>query len=643
VSHNTLRDEGTHVYLEYGGREMGFVLAEDENGVLQYFPGFVDALAPEQQSGPFSYDSRPKSVSQPIYFDQWTLGAGWEDAPAGSVTFGGYSYSRGIDVSWGVPVLSPERQSYEGLSSGVTKFYHSPTFGDFALDGNHVMRWTGLNGEWSSIYEADNPPTDIIEFSNATDTYLFVAYGAEQDIRYSLTGLSLPQTVAGVREKFFGVKGITSTVPTLWGITEEGEISGVEDPTVAANWSNPDQIGLPSETVTAMVVANNTFWIFKETGWYTFNGTDIGEQLPVYVLRREGNGKSAYVHINGLIYAPYGNRLFEINPVENSVRTVWEASHFEINGDITAIGGDLRYLNFAVKNAEGNTYILKGLPATGAFDTLVYLGANDCDALMVTEKGLTHSANPVLTIGYGSAGAYFIMPRDGYRPWDDDNYRFDLNGGTLYGPWVDGGVMVYEKWLNAARISAENITAARTAEVEYSIDGLSAETSIVTAAVPGLTVGRVDDVDFTRLRYTLNLITGSSRESPQVHAIVFDTTPNPPRHRSWPFVVRAEQRQAQPGGGDARPEAFRDIEDFLFGAAGQRATFTDYWGRTFTVKVLDVRGTGLARKSGGEGRNAAAMDIQVLLAEINANKVHGSTFTWGQSKWGSGDVYGADE
>lgn len=626
------------VVIEYDGITESYRLAEEE-GVLQWFPSFVPETVQEQQQGAFSYDDRPKSVSQPVSFEDWSGGCGVVDDTPGTTSTNVYSFSRGVDPSWGQPILSPERQTATGIAVAPTRFYYSPTYGYFCLTATAVYRLVA--GEWVSVYSPGSAPTDIIEYGNSTATYLFLAMGDSTDMVYTTNSFTSTTTVTSEKGTFFTVRGSTSVEPVLFCYKVNGLARSSTNPVLSANWSNEDQIGSRGQTVTNVVTANDKMWVLKEEGIWTFDGTTIDTIVDTNLLKRSGNGSKVVVRYDGHIYTNYGNRVVKIDPFDETVSRVWAPAHPELNGEITALAADLRYLYIFTQNAEGNTYLVKkDILADGEPHTIAYLGAVDVNAAAIVpaDVGALSTTNDSLVFGYGAAGRYFILPRDGYRPWEDTNCRYDTAGGTLYGSWVDVGAATYEKWLNGARLLTLDTSGAKSAVVSYGLDGSSSTTTLLTGNTPGLQTERVTStVTFTRVRYTITLSTSGNTMTPRVQALVFDCTPNPPRNRAWSFVLDLGEQALRRAGGTRSGSAFETLLAHLDGSVGKRVTFTDYFGTEYTAKVVNVGAKGIMRTGNSTGRSASsAANVEVAVIEIAENLVTTNPLVWGATAGGAG-------
>ena len=633
-----------HITIEHSGVDLSYQIADVE-GVLQWFPTFLDEIPPEQFSAPspFSYNNAPKPVQQVLAFEGWGAGAGYVDAPSGTTSFEGYSYSRGVDASDGRLILSPQQQTFDGTSVSVDGYYVSPTWGVYALVDTTLYQLSA--GEWVLRYTGAASLTDLKEYGNSTDVYLFLTMGDSTDMVYSTDGFTTaPTTVTGEKCSYLAIRGNSSVQPVLIGVTASGLLRTSTNPIASANWSNADRIGSAGETVTAVVVANDLVWIFKEEGYYTFDGTNVGAQVPVDQLKQTGNGKYAHVWINGHIYVNYANRLLDIDPFNNSTATLLSFAHPEINGSIKGITSDLRNLYVVAQNQDSNAYVLKIDPSTGVTHTFMYLGAATINAITLSRATANNvsTTNDALLFNTSTAtSSYALMPRAGYRPWEDSNYRFDYSGTSfIVGSNVDVGAATFPKFLNGGRVLAESVTGARNIVLAYDIDNLDSYTTLVTAVADGLTEAQVStSVSFNRIRYKATLSTGDANHTPRGVALMLSATPNPPRYRLWRLGLDVADLQRPYIGGEARPVSYEAALNHIFSGVGKRITYTDYFGDAFTVKMLNASVEGVKHKVTGTARTNAASMVTVILAEINTDTTIGTPGIWDQSLWDSEAVW----
>ena len=594
------RDASSYdIYLEHSAsgsaEKVGYMLAPDESGGLGIRAATAPLLAQQFQLGGFGYDQVPADIYVPIPFDSFEGGAGYaEDSGQGKNR---YNYSRGVDLSGhDKAYLSPVNTAHTGVSAAPVKFLDG-TDGFFVIAGSAVFEHDGVGTTaWTSRHSLAGAGTDIIE----KDGTVFVACGDAATYAYSADGVTFTNsTLADPYAHRFAVRGQSSGTAVLFKITSTGALktntSGING---GAAWSAATQLGHTSEGMGAFLEADDSLFAFKKEGIYSFNGTiteDVwtgGKQL-----RRAQNGLSALRYINGKMYTTYGDKILEVDPLSLDMRWIFPADEMsgnsEINGQITAFTDDGTWIYFALKNSAGNSYIMKLRPGDEPIvHTYIYLGASDCNAMIIVGPGVVHATNPCLVIGAGSAVNHYVLPRSGLRPEDDSNMRFPLIG-TVYGSWMDAAAPAFRKFLNSGQVLGANLAAGRYIKLQYEVDDSGTQTTLVTATGSGATSANISStVEFSRIRYasefSTTVIIGTYIVTPVLLAQSFNVTLNPPRRRTWTFDVLVGDRLPLRGGGVSRFSG-RQLEDHLFDSLTQRVTFYDRRGRSHTVRVLDIQ------------------------------------------------------
>jgi hypothetical protein len=482
------------ISLEHGGTRKGYELARNENDEPQFSAGLVDPVIPQQASGDFGYNTQPFKVNTHITFENWRRGAGVHIEEPGALSSSAYSYSQGVDLSWGSRAyISPSRNASTDLTAAWVEAQFTSD-GVMVLVADELWEWTGA-GFTARSFAAGTTPKSIIEFEGNE----FVAMGSGGDYEYSSDGVTwTASTLTDTNAEFFALRSGQDGSARLWKITDTGGLSVSDNPVNAGTqWSTEIQVGDTWETVTGMVAASDFLYIFKEEGIYSFDGFIVEDVYPARQLAVPNNGLQTLYWQDGFVYANYGDRLFQFDPQNRSMRKVFPVDgregHPEINGTITALDGDGEHIYFALKNAAGNTYIMKGRPSydrdiDSEWHTWTYLGANDVSVISLQRAGAIDASNPVLLFGYGTVASYYILPGPGLRPEDDASYLFDAAGGTVFGPWVDGGTLLNTKLLSAGRIIEENGTAARYSALAYAVNGSSTFTDLAQAEGAGIVI-----------------------------------------------------------------------------------------------------------------------------------------------------------
>lgn len=579
------------IFLEHNGVKEGFKLAKGENGPL-YSWALEDALASQRDFNEYGYASEPNDVNQPIHIGDFSGGSGLLQAPPGEQTTESYSYSQGVDLSWPDRVyLSPLRQAGTALNDAPFKVIFTSQ-GTFGITATELWEWTG--SAWTSRLSSVTP-TDIAEFEGN----IFIAMGSNS-YQYTANGTSF--TISNLTTKdfsFFTVRSGQDGSAVLWGIDANGSLRPNADPINGGDeWAAAEQIGDTWETITAFVAAEDFLYVFKEEGIYSFDGTLVEDVWPARTLARPTNAKGAFLWTDGLIYLHLDGLLYAFDPGSRDLQQVWpldeRIGHPQLNGSITGLGGDDQHIYFALKNAAGNTYIMKGMPSNEEWHTWTYLGANDCTVVSPQRAGDVDSSNPTVVIGYGSRLSHYILPGANLRPENDASYQFDTGDGFALFPWLDGGAPLYSKFITAARLVTENTAettqiGTRIARLSYALDGGAQMTELVIANGPGIRIGVPPDaVRFTWVQPKLTLETDVVTDSPVVKALVFDTTPNPPRRRKVNAVLDL-QLTAAAGRGGVTTNRAAYLEDFLIGGVSSRILLWDVYGRRLVMKMRSAQ------------------------------------------------------
>lgn len=419
-----------------------------------------------------------------------------------------------------------------------------------------------------------------------------------------------------------GVRGQLNGEMLLWGIDSKGDIRNTPDPTDGTSWSSADdtQLGQDDKTLIGMEVVDNTFYIFRDTEIISYDGLTISTVYSSPTFKLATDAARPFLWVDGHIYFTYNHRLFQFDATNNKITPIWPAplGNTELNGTITAIAGDENHLYFAVKNIAGNSYIMKGDPrrpitvGTGIvhpFHTWAYRGTGDALALLVVpaDSDAMSSTNPHLVLGDDASADYFILPRAGFRPEDDGNYKFDTTTDRIvYGSFVDWGASAFTKFLNRGAITGDDIDSDDTVTLQYQLPGGSATTIVTAAAVS--TADRYEsvltaEVEFTTLRYVGLLNNGAAGTTPILEGFALHATLNPPRKRIWNFTV-----DLPPKGND---QDGRFLASHLFNALNERVTLYDMEGNNFLVRILDIQGAGATIENEGLHQALDVLAVQI--------------------------------
>lgn len=636
---------GPDIWLEHSGRKVGFRLAKDENGTLGHHPGVAPDLAPQVRQDAFGYQHEDPRINVTIAFENWHRGAGFDsqigteeisDEDANSLASHAYNFAEGIDTSWENKLyLSPKVIDEIAADVSALAFTDAPLgvfFPGRDDDSRKISFWLTAHpsaaistGTVLSAGEAFTGPVVPFQKVDGTNVYVIPA-GDSRGYVYSSTGTSWATSTADDPSAYlFAVRGESSSRPVLWKTDSKGVLKNATDPSaIGASWSAGAALGPGHETVGSFLVANDKLYLFRSGGIYEYDGTDTQDVwLGGRAMPHADNGKHATLAPDGTIYVTYGGSLFRFDPIAFAnggvaIAQVWPSKpvlgNTNVNGAVTAIAVDSRWLYFALY-FTGTEFVAKGRIykmnlATGEIHSFINLGNRKVWALGVIASHATgpHTENPTLVISASTSlvtsqdTRYAILPREGLRPGDDDNVLFDRgvtqqpgqsgHNPVIVGSWVDIGSQTFSKFLNGARIVTANSNTARNATLKYEVDNEAAVT-LLTANGPSIdTTAVTSDVEFNRIRYRLEMASGTEEQSPEVDGFTFGVTPNPPRKRLWQVSVLVGPQQSTVSG-DALPDQGRSVEEFLFNGLSKRVIFYDRYGRSFITRLLDIQAFGL--------------------------------------------------
>ncbi len=420
----------------------------------------------------------------------------------------------------------------------------------------------------------------------------------------------------------FGIRGSLTGEPLLWALDTFGDIRNTTDPTTPSTWTAADetQVGQDENTVAGMVVVDNTFYVFRDTEIVSYDGLTVSTVYSSPTLKLATDAARPSLWVDGNIYFTYNHQLLQFNAPNNVITPIWPASlgNAELNGTITAIAGDENHLYFAVKNVAGNTYIMKGDPRLSLtvgvglirpFHTWSFAGTGDALAMLVVpaDSDAMDSTGPQLVLGSDASLNYHILPRAGFRPEDDSNYRFVATANQFVnGAFVDWGARAFPKFLNRGAIIADDIDEDDTIALQYQLPGGTA-TTIVTANAAA-TADRYEavltaEVEFTTLRYKGIFNNGAATTTPILEGFALHATLNPPRKRIWTFTV-----DLPPKGND---QDGRFLASHLFNALNERSTLYDMEGNSFLVRILDIQGIGATLENEGLHQALTVVAVQI--------------------------------
>ncbi|KKM65471.1 hypothetical protein LCGC14_1490900, partial [marine sediment metagenome] len=157
--------------------DVGYFLNADENGFLVWRDGLAPAFVPQTGNTEFALSAQPPEIDVAVEFEDWSLGAGFEDAPPGLVQRV-YNYSQGVDASWGSRAyLSPQLQTGGSFNDDVPVHIVQLSIGaaslpaTWAVGGNSVFKATSSSTAVSST-ALSLTFTDVMPYDNGIAQYL---------------------------------------------------------------------------------------------------------------------------------------------------------------------------------------------------------------------------------------------------------------------------------------------------------------------------------------------------------------------------------------------------------------------------------------------------------------------------------------
>ena len=635
-------------HLTIEGVQYPFFLATDENGNKQWNDGVAEMVTSQFRTGVFGYEHIPPDIEVIEPFESYIAGCGHEGADSGMSGF--YNYTRGIDRSYGgLSLLSLKRNAVLTDTGGAIAA--TPT--GFLVCSLGLFMWAA-----ASIYQFDlvtsawvlresgggTNYTQLLEL----DSVIYAFRGAGVAYKYSTNGSTWTTfTDAASYFKYGGVRGNGTDIWALWAVATNVMQTTTDGKNAGVAWAGSDEIGHTGEIPQSVAVVDNDIYVFKKSGFARYDG-QISESLYETQYFDDSNGKGAYVHDDGCIYVPYNGQLLRFDPYAtqtNPLTTVFPAPGMdsaEVRGTVTAIGGGVDGLRIAVKNQDGNSYILRGvlLGDQRVWHTVMYLGANDCNAIKVVGPGVIHATSPGLLLGYGVAAQFVRLPRNGLRPDNDGNCLFDTTEGIAFDSYVPFGAKSFPKFLNRASVLGFNMSTSRYATLKYETDHSGLQTTLVSATYDGLTeANELSEVSFHLIRGVTYMATGDNTVTPVVQAAAFFATENPRRKRTWkPVVILSDEALSRNGVNLDEVPIADDIRRALFSSLTKRVVLTDRSGFTYRVRLLDIQPAGLHEHTqGGIERDGSL--YQLLLVEITALTTDELVAVYDISAYDSAAVY----
>lgn len=628
--------------LTIKGVDVGFHLHE-EGGLKAWREGLAEKYAAQQRTQSFSYEHVPPDVDLPLAGEEFFGGAGYDSVrnADGSTSTARYSYSRGVNASHPRMLMLSHRietaLESDGTAIGAspTAFYYSPTLGMFLGAGRYIYRFDLTTGVW--VEKSTTAATANIRSFAEFNGKLFAATGTANDYYYTADGSTWTAfTAEDKNADFFATRS-----DIMWRV-QGNSIQNSTDPTIAG-WTGSDKMGHTSMTIAGFVQASGFLVGFYREGIFDYSGSAVRDLWRAPVVRA-GNGANPYLHGDGFIYVPYGYSLMRYDPSgETPIEAVYPYSDIrasqEIVGEVTAVAGEEQQIYFAVKNGDGNTYIMKGDPNGNQWHTWVYMGSTDVTALKWVPEGVMHATNPVLLVGTEApAAGYIILPRTGYTPNTDSKCRFETTGTITFPNW-DFGAQAFPKFLNAGNVAGKGITAANTIQLLYDTDNSGSNVSILTQQDNGFGAEDVTTkVSFNVIRPVVTLSAGTAFDTPVCLGFALHATPNPPRRNAWNLTIRLANDLLL-NDGQMDNQDLRWVKDMLRLARNDRPTLTSRDGGTEYVIIRDIQGQGIKKVTiGGEERDVEIVNI--TLVEVTRLTNQSQVAVYGQDEYAGGKVYG---
>lgn len=695
ISTGSRVDTPYDVYLEVDNQKIGFMLSEIE-GVQGYRASLADQVTPQFNTASYDYASVPIEVEIPVAYEDWQGGCGFtsvEYEEAGSLTK--YSFTRGVDASYANRLYAGPYH-FQNYSDYVTngdytsesfftagdketpqvKFLYSPSTAALWAFGGRSLYKHVEGTSWNLMWELAEGYyfSDMIDFN---DTLFFavaltsnkapIAYYYSTDAVVSVT----QSTLANSSVLFFAIRGESSGSAVLWSCDGNGRLrTNVDGSNTGGAWSGAIAMGTTTnDWVTGLDVVGSYVYVFKVNSIWRTDGTD---SLNVWQSQGDnevwntnaGNGSRPYVWIDGNCYVQYGRRVLQIDANNNAMTIVWPPSAAqvgaeELDGRITGISGDSDWLYFSLVNRHGVSYIMKGKPLTTNWHTLTFTETPAIKGIYVAGSSVLNSTNPWILYGTDATGtnapAYgtlrgVVLPKTGMLPDTDPDYKFAQSTENQYivGPWMDVGQAASPKLLNGARILSRNANESSPTSISYVKDSDNYQDTFLENVqkgdITGTLIGAATDDDanfdintevrFNKIRYILKMarpVGGTNVAS--VESVVLDTTIAPQRRRMFEMDFVVADDLPLKGGGRSRYGA-KVSEEFLFNSANRLISLTDIFNRTYLVKMINLRSSGVIPQ---DGRDTQVYTVS--FAELNRLTDAGDILIYDVGAWNTGKVY----
>ena len=564
------------------------------------------------------------------------------------------------------------------------KFLYAPSTvtasntGVWAFGGRYVYKHlSGTTWDKAHDFGAGYYVSDMIDFNNV----LFIAVAqtsnkSASSYWYSTDGgLNVIQSsLANADVLFFAIRGETSGNAVLWSCDGNGHLrTNVDGTNTGGAWSGAIAMGtITNDWVTGLDVVGSYVYVFKVNSIWRTDGTD---SVNVWQSKGDnevwnsnaGNGSRPYVWIDGNCYVQYGRRVLQVDANNNTMTIVWPPSAAqvgaeELDGRITGISGDSAWLYFSLVNRHGVSYIMKGKPLTTNWHTLTFTQTPAIKGIYIAGNSVLNSTNPWILYGTDATGTNapthgtlrgVVLPKTGMLPDTDPDYKFAQSTENQYivGPWMDVGQAASPKLLNGARILSRNANESSPTSISYVKDSDNYQDTFLENVQKGDITGTLIDVGgpatdddanfdintevrFNKIRYILKMarpVGGTNVAS--IESVVLDTTIAPQRRRMFEMDFLIADDLPLKGGGKSRYGA-KASEEFLFNSANRLISLTDIFNRTYLVKMINLRSSGVIPQ---DGRDTQVYTVS--FAEINRLTDAGDILIYDVGAWNTGKVY----
>ncbi len=483
---------------------------------------------------------------------------------------------------------------------------------------------------------SDDGSIEMYEIAAASASVYGAYTGAfANSVGYSSVGFAIVgiNTTGASNVTRWAMRGQSSGAPVLWAIDNNGSIRNATLVNTPSNWSGADaiQMGQRHANQLGLEVLDNTFYLVHRGGITSYDGSTVNTVLVSPFADPPSNTARPVVAFENKLFLTFGNALLSLDPAGTSLEKVWprgpQEGNAELNGTITAMAVNEKYVWFALKNSAGNTYLMEidhGQTLTVGTDTIypahtiAYRGANDITAMayLKADPNALSTTNPTIAVTDGSMVGFYILPKPGLRPEDDPACRFDTAADRIaVGSYVNFRAQAFPKWLTRGDIEAITTTT-ETVKLQYQLPAASAvDIAIADTVQSGHTTAVLaPPPSFTRARYVLLMNTSADTKTPVLNGAVLHAAPNAPRDRGFIFTVHLQDKQETNAIGVTSRWKAADLYEFLFNAVNQLVTLRDMYGTTFTTKVLDIQPVSVSYDSAG----AVEAYLTVTLGQLNS-------------------------